>query len=413
MPIKLNPAIHHKIYIWASCLMVIGLPLSPALITFSIIVLSVNWIAEADFKSKLSLLKHNAGLSALSGIYLLFLIGLLYTQNWDYALLSLKIKLPILILPIIYATQNSLEKKDIELILKAFLGSCLVAFGWSMYIYMGFTGVRFDFTETYSEINLRQLTPVISHIRYSALMLMAFFVAWYFFIQSKYKAYQYILFAGLFFYLIQLMSVRSSLLSLVLCIFYLLIYYLCRPNPIRFKVLIGLVTILSPFLIFYTSDSVRAAISEGMWELKHYFETGEGMGYSLSQRLEFWQYAFHIIKENMWIGVGTGDTIDAFKSTYQTLNPELIGWENMKAHNEYLTLSVTLGLLGLAAYFIFLLWGVIKESLWAKPLFMLFLINYLSSQFSDDNLDTQAGVMFLVVFFSLIFTHSKNIKRSI
>ena len=84
-------------------MMIIGLPFSNFLMSLSQIILMLNWLVEGDFVIKWNLFISNNLAKIVTSIYLLYLVGLFYSSDFSYALDELRIKLPILILPIIFS----------------------------------------------------------------------------------------------------------------------------------------------------------------------------------------------------------------------------------------------------------------------------------------------------------------------
>jgi hypothetical protein len=56
---------------------------------------------------------------------------------------------------------------------------------------------------------------------------------------------------------------------------------------------------------------------EILWEFEDYRRNGNPSGHSVVQRFEYWKAALNIIKENIILGVGTGDVATAYKEQYE------------------------------------------------------------------------------------------------
>src|SRR6056297_2910870 len=71
---------HRKIYYWCLVLILVSLPLSLFALSVGMISLTVNWILEGHFKTKWTQLKKTPALYIFFLIYLLHLVGLIYSS---------------------------------------------------------------------------------------------------------------------------------------------------------------------------------------------------------------------------------------------------------------------------------------------------------------------------------------------
>ena len=106
----LSEKYHTYVYIFALILLVIGMPLSKFLMSLSQIILVCNWILEGGLKAKMIAFKNNKAALILSSLVLVHFIGLLYTSDFDYAFKDIRIKAPLLILPLIFSTSKVLSE---------------------------------------------------------------------------------------------------------------------------------------------------------------------------------------------------------------------------------------------------------------------------------------------------------------
>ncbi len=170
----------HHIYIFALILIAISLPFSPFLLSISIILLLINWLIEGGLLSKISIALNNNALLIFLSLYLIHILGLLLTSDFDYAAKDMRIKFPLLIIPIVIATSKDLNAKELRLILLAFCISVILAsFAIASFIF-GF--IDFPYSDS------RNASLFISHVRYSLMMAMAIFILLYMYrISSSYK----------------------------------------------------------------------------------------------------------------------------------------------------------------------------------------------------------------------------------
>lgn len=124
-------------------------------------------------------------------------------------------------------------------------------------------------------------------------------------------------------------------------------------------------------------------------------------GHSLLERLEYWKTAISIIEKNWIIGVGTGDVNDSFLKNYKEINSPLTEERRLRAHNTYLTETVTFGVFG-SLFFISMLVYFCYKQIQMRQLFgLIFMLVAIATFFLEDTLETQMGVTFFALFFGV------------
>lgn len=161
-----------QLYFFGLMLFAASLPLSKFTISLAQFIIAGNWLLEGHFKNKLAAIKHHKVALLLMSLYAIHLIGLWNTSNFDYALHDLKTKVPVLIFPFLMAASTTINRvlvnKILFLVWAATLASTLV----SLSIYLGITGKEIT--------DIRQISPLISHIRLALLVCLAIVIASYF-----------------------------------------------------------------------------------------------------------------------------------------------------------------------------------------------------------------------------------------
>ncbi len=164
-----------------------------------------------------------------------------------------------------------------------------------------------------------------------------------------------------------------------------------------------------PNVNYQSISNIKGRIYETMWEIDLYKNTGDANGHSLTQRFEYWKVALSIIKENILFGVGTGDVQNSFDKKYVQMKSKLAPEWRLHSHNQYLSIAVAFGLTGLAWFLITLFYPMVKLKLTFDYLYITFFIISLVSFFTEDTLETQAGVTFYGFLNSfLLFARQKR-----
>lgn len=147
------------------------------------------------------------------------------------------------------------------------------------------------------------------------------------------------------------------------------------------------------------NKGIKSRIESFLLEYTIYQNGGDPNGNSILQRAEHLRAACFIINTNWLFGVGDGDVPTEFEKAYQKLGSRLNEENWHRSHNQFLTLWVSLGLMGLLLFL----------SLFIMPWFSV-PVNYLSTVFLvglliaclfQDMIETQAGVTIFALFYSL------------
>lgn len=148
------------------------------------------------------------------------------------------------------------------------------------------------------------------------------------------------------------------------------------------------------------------------FELTNYKNGQKSNNHSLTQRITFLQIATQIFKEDFYLGKGTGGTKSAYREYYLKEQKGLSHKNQLRAHNQFITQFINLGLIG------FLLWiaSIVYPVLVIKPkhsaLYYSFLLIILISFLADDMLERQAGVTIFTAFNALLLFGNKNYSPS-
>lgn len=160
---------------------------------------------------------------------------------------------------------------------------------------------------------------------------------------------------------------------------------------------------------------VESRLMKILFEYNNYVQTGDPSGHSVMQRVEYWKTAKQIINKNFWFGVGTGDMNIAFKTQYDEMNSKLDKGSRLRTHNQYLSIWVGLGLIGLLWFLFVLFYPPLHLHAFKNIYYFIFFIAFVVSMLTEDTIETQAGVTFYVFFNSLflfLYTGDNEPKAS-
>ncbi len=213
--------IHSNIYFLCLISLAAALPLSLFFTTGAQFCLLINWLWEGNLKDKLKRFVNNKPALILSSLYFLHILGLLYTTDFDYGFKDLRVKVPLLMLPLIISTSSPLNQKQFFRVLVSFI--CGVVLGTFISLYV----IVFK-----NLTDIRQASMFISHIRFSLLIDIAIFCCFYFSFQQSENSIQ------------KQLTVNTKSLLLVLAAWLIIFLFI-------FESMTGL-TILFTCLIIYT-----------------------------------------------------------------------------------------------------------------------------------------------------------------
>lgn len=510
---------HSYIYIFGLLLLAASLTLSQILMSIAQFILFFNWLAERDFIEKYNKIKKNKAVLAFLIIYAIHVAGLFYSYNLRFALEDLRVKLPLLILPIIIATSPQINRKTLVSILLVHVAATFISTVVGVYVF---------FSTQIS--NVREISIFISHIRLSLNICLDILVLSILLLsRNNFKLPNRIgavLLIIWFVFFLFFLEALNGIIILSVVSFILLILYLLRENPLRYKIIlsgslvvlgvlfslaiIGIyndynnkVEVIDPIKLsthtkhgglyqhdfnnkevengnytwMYVCDEelrnswnrrsnikydsadklnqsikytlIRFLTSKGLlkdmdgvnsltdyevsliedgvanvefakkgsfttrlkkliWEYENYNATGDPRGKSMMQRFELWKSSVQLVEKYPLIGVGTGDPADAFAAQLD-LEGSLLKDSNLRSHNQYLTITIAFGTIGLFLFLFGLIYPGIKLNLFSDLLYLSFFMIAAISMLSEDTLETQAGVTFFTFFNCLfLFAYKKG-----
>ena len=153
------------VYYIGLLLLAAGIPLWMLLMSMSQILILISWLIDGNIKEKFIRAFTNPVVLVLTGLFFLHIAGLLYTTDFDYAKNDLRIKLPMLLLPVVIATMPSLSPIQFNNVLKVLILATFASTLCSMAVFFGIIPKHVE--------NIRDISLFISHIRLSLIICVA------------------------------------------------------------------------------------------------------------------------------------------------------------------------------------------------------------------------------------------------
>jgi len=336
---------------------------------------------------------------AIIGLYALYIIGLLYSKDIHEALYSMEKRASLVILPIAICSITTIKIKSVINILSVFFFSLTIT---CVIIYVG------AFMEYYSsnaEISLtyfineykREKLSGFSLLQYHHPYLGLFIATGILFIVTYFSKFHFKILYGLagcflFLFLIQL-EAKMSLIALLLT---LLVYVAILLKNYSYKLFVGFV--LTVLLVSGGIYLIKPTVVKT--KIGHIIYADGG------SRIRNWESAYMAIKQAPIIGHGPGDNL----SVLQSQRPKG-SWEREEkynAHNEYLDITISFGLMGLLYWLCVLVHIIRKSYMQGHYFFCLFTILFSLCGLTDVLLNRFAGV----ALFALIISTFANVSES-
>ncbi len=269
-----NETIHEWIMFLCICLLIIGLATSRSLVSISQMLLFVNWLWEGNHIEKLKRFWRNKPVVFISSVFLVYLIGMLWTHDLAHGFDTvLKNKLPYIVLPLVLGSSRPMKSERILFVPVLFCVAILFS------TIVGFTIFLSD-----PYIAPRDISPFYTHVSFSMMIVMAVFLfPWAVKKNTNKKAWfntSILVSAWLLFFLF-LMSSLTGIVSLAgVCLFLLFRDIVRKPGVIKIigvsVLIIGSVAMISA-IIFNIAEPLYSQKDPGPCTLDEY--TAEGNPY--------------------------------------------------------------------------------------------------------------------------------------
>lgn len=370
---------------------------SRELTTISIISLCILWMLSIKFNSLIYLIKNNIFIILLCGLYLIFALSTIYSKNLKEAVSHLEIKASLFIFPLILGTLKIHNKKVIDYIFISFSIGWLIKFLISLINAI----VNFYFIQNKSFVNFFSETHyfIIEFHRqlnfHYVYFSIAFIIVYVYFSEIFIKKLQLLFyFIFILFGSIIVLFIQSRVAIIIF--FIITEIYIVRFFHLRFKNSLKLILSLSiyhTFLIgifFFTLHKTEL--------LSRFFNN------SMFDRSNIIILAFKSLKNNfnLFFGDGIGDSQQRLYNIY--LKYQFLEYYNNKynAHNQYLEIFLSNGLIGLFYFLFILIYPLYLALKNKKTIYILFSITFLIAFLTESWLNTNKGVVLYSFFNSLL-----------
>ncbi|WP_044401341.1 O-antigen ligase [Lacinutrix sp. Hel_I_90] len=360
------------------------------------------------FKKREFRLKTTPFFWMLMALFSLNFFGLFYTENLDKGFAVITRQISLVLFPIFYASYNI---NRVKLLFKTY---CISIFIF-LVVFEAYTVYRFFYQSAIFPLDLElflsfrytgaELTKLIDiHNAYLGIYIIMSNILIVSFLKTTKKNYHSILllllivFQSLF--LMQMVAKTAIILN-GLIIIPSLVYLLILQKRIKMLVFFATIVMGLGYFTITKFDLPLNRILDRVEELSNSNQKER------ETRPIIWKSALPLIKNNIVIGLGTGDANNVLISKYKSEGLKT----NTNVHNQYLDYLLRFGVVGLLIFL-----GVFSYALYQSVklnnyVYFCFLTLILGSCFTENILSRQWGVTFFATFNYLLYlTATKTIK---
>lgn len=361
--------------------------------------------------------KYSVLIFILPTLYIMYILGMIYSSNIEYGLKKLETKFGMflypLLIPLIKQFYNGkyiyqLKKNYINGVIVISIICLIIAiirFSYELYC----REYRIILEEyPYTNYFFSSYLSLFMHYGYFAMYVNVAIISLYDLFLKKMINKKHFLFSVFFLSLFVLMLYSKTGIFSMLLIHIIYFLFIIKKSILNKKIILSIfftivtLIVLLFTLIPHTTDRIKI-IKDTLISKKLDPNSTE----STQLRTFAWKASISLIKNNPLLGYGTGDVNDVLLNEYQIKGYFGALKKEMNAHNQFLQTWLSIGILGfivLLSFFIYCSYIGIKES--QIPILIFAIISFIAFLF-ESFLETQVGVFYISVLSFLNFNFSK------
>jgi hypothetical protein len=430
--------VSREVQSWKKNLQLIALAVSTAMLPFSaflchaaILVFLILWLFERSWAHKLQIIKGSIVLQCILGLFFIQCVGIGYSDDKLSGWGEVEKQTLLVFLPIALATtSNSLSQRDVKLILKVFVVTCIMA---SLICLANATAQVFDFNLTASKIGYlnsafedARLIPspwlYFSYVNLAAAInihpaYLALYIAFSILIvlfelvtakdQSYKKQILYVAVAVFLCVFEIFLATRIIIITLLLIVAAGSLYLFIKKYNIKFSLTGVSIIILGIIIVRINPVSYYRGVQEIS---KSNFEIESNSLYKTSAeiRASLWWLAWKAYANtNPLVGSGTGSVkakIEEQSDRYQITNV----LATFDPHNQFLYFLIGNGAIGLLAFVACLFFPMSISIAEKDYLFLAFGVLCGAFFMTESALELQKGISFIAIMYSLLAFQRKS-----
>lgn len=389
---------------------VIVLPFGTALINIVFVTIVIFWFLELITK-KIVFSKRDVLLVLIfSSFYLLNLISIVYSQNFDYAIKKLILQSYIFITPIVLISKKDLITKHFFSKLISWFSISLFTLGFLSLVNQAIKYLKGNnrFYECFFQNDLS--TSIVDYYFLGLSLSISFALIANIYIKNSnehsftkvYNKGFYVINSFLFLILILLNS-RSLIILTVFFVGWLVLVKAIKKK--RYKgalIFFSFLAIISIFNFQFNkvfNEKIKEAIGNEVKNNNEAYWGGKGMRYLI------WDCAIKVINENKLLGTGIGDQQDELTLCYKIYMRDQLLYNKdspKNAHNIFLQIGISSGILGMILFAFSFIYPLILK-IRTNSIYIYFSLLFLIAGFTESFLERNVSVAFFSFFNVLCF----------
>ena len=342
---------------------------------------------------------------AVTLLFFIVLVGGIWSEDTGYFLERLRLKLPLIGLPVAIASLPAFSRRQTGALLYCFVIIMTIAS----------IGVGVHYIQDFDAINqgIKRGHPIptpCSHIRFSLMLAFSIVTGIYLFYKNafwKYTWERWLVFACTVFLLffIHVLSVRSGLVSLYTALLFMGIAIALRSRKYVIGALAIALLCIAPIAAYYTMPSFKNKFHYSLHDIRMHLK-GEGSHYSDSERITSLQAGLKIGNAHKLFGVGPGDLKAEVRKVYAHDFPHIA--EVKMPHNQFLSVYAGSGIVGLCIFVIGFFYPLFYHKNHKNILFAAFYCIVFLSFMIENTIENAVGIAFYTTFLMIGLQYLKN-----
>lgn len=392
MPGKLLNEWRSTLIFWILVIMMAGLFLSRAVLSIAMIALVIVSLLQQDISGQIRKFIGSPLLIGMSALFLLPLLSGAWSDDQEQWLDIMRIKLPLLVLPLAFATSFGFAEKHWERLALFFILVMIVASGWCMLQYI------YD-SKAVHEAYLKaktMITPLENdHVRFSWLVALAAglsgWLAW-----QKRKAGGWLpislafVTAWLIIFL-HILAARTGLFSFYIMLIFLSAWLVIRKTKWLQGALLLIILFVLPVLAYLVLPSFRNRVDYIRYDFSYLNKAEYLPGANDAVRVISLKTGWQTMQENPMKGVGFGDIKTEADRIYQKRYPGMLAEDKILPSSEWLLYGAGLGWTGFLLFTVIMIIPFFYKARFLLPWYALNATAAFSFLF-DIGLEVQFGV---------------------
>lgn len=385
--------------------------LFPKLVTLYIILMALT-IFYSYYRKEIIFQLYKGALT-YSALYLVYIIGMYWTQDSRLAEFYAVNKLSFVVFPFLLAFKKKNGFK-LSIVIWGLMIACLLSFARGIYIGIPCFATHFSFPYCFMK---SYLSPIIHPTYMSVFAQFSFLSVIYLLAKKELSKRVGYLLLGVFSLFIFLLMSLSGMLFFFLILLGMLVYWLKKKYSNRVVLIVIPLALIVLFITVFTTPFLKEDVIGAKNSIGNYINSPSEYIKSLPSepkgsdvRLIMWTVSCQEI-EKYPFGIGTGNVDKYLGDNLKSHGMETLASHNYNPHNQFLQTTLEIGIFGgllLLIIFIVGFYEAYKFKSWM--LFLLFLSLFINCLF-ESMLQTQAGIIFYPLIYMLVLIDLKSTHK--